>query len=89
MRLRIYPDGGVARLRVHGEALPDPRWLGRTGVEQDVDLAAVENGGVVVAASDTFFGPRHALVMPGRAHDMSDGWETRAHPARRSRVGAS
>ena len=77
LRLRIYPDGGVARLRVHGEAVPDSRWLGRPGVEQDVDLAAVENGGVVVSASDTFFGPRHALVMPGRAHDMSDGWETR------------
>ena len=77
VRLRIYPDGGVARLRVHGEALPDPRWMGRRGIEQDVDLAAVENGGVVLAASDTFFGPRHALVMPGRAHDMSDGWETR------------
>jgi allantoicase len=77
VRLRIFPDGGVARLRLHGEVIPDARWLGRPGVEQDVDLAAVENGGVVVAASDTFFGPRHALVMPGRAHDMSDGWETR------------
>jgi allantoicase len=77
LRLRIFPDGGVARLRVHGEALPDPRWMGRRGTEQDVDLASVENGGVVVAASDTFFGPRHALVMPGRAVDMSDGWETK------------
>jgi len=77
VRLRIFPDGGVARLRVHGEAIPEPRWLGRPGTHQDVDLAAVENGGVVVAASDTFFGPRHALVMPGRALDMSDGWETR------------
>ena len=77
VRLRIFPDGGVARLRVHGEAIPEPRWLGRPGTEQDVDLAAVENGGVVVAASDMFFGPRHALGMPGRAADMSDGWETR------------
>jgi allantoicase len=24
VRLSIYPDGGVARLRVHGEAVPDP-----------------------------------------------------------------
>lgn len=77
VRLRIFPDGGVARLRVHGEAMPEARWLGRPGVDQDVDLAAVEHGGVVVAASDTFFGPRHALVMPGRALQMSDGWETR------------
>jgi allantoicase len=77
VRLHIFPDGGVARLRLQGEAIPEPRWLGRAGTEQDVDLAAVEHGGVVVAASDTFFGPRHALVMPGRAHDMGDGWETR------------
>jgi len=77
VRLRIFPDGGVARLRLHGEAMPDPRWLGRPGIEQAVDLAAVEHGGVVVSASDTFFGPRHAIGMPGRAHDMSDGWETR------------
>jgi allantoicase len=77
LRLRIFPDGGVARLRAHGEAMPDPRWLGRPGVEQDVDLAAAVHGGVVVAASDTFFGPRHALIMPERAHDMSDGWETK------------
>jgi allantoicase len=77
LRLRIFPDGGVARLRVHGEVLPDSRWMGGRGTEQDVDLALVENGGVVVAASDTFFGPRHALVMPGRALDMSDGWETK------------
>ncbi|HEY3820377.1 MAG TPA: allantoicase [Polyangiaceae bacterium] len=77
LRLRIYPDGGVARLRVHGRVVPEPRWLGRPGAEQDVDLAAVENGGFVVSASDMFFGPRHALVMPERAHDMGDGWETR------------
>jgi allantoicase len=57
--------------------MPEPRWLGRPGTEQDVDLAAVENGGFVVAASDMFFGPRHALVMPGRAETMGDGWETR------------
>jgi allantoicase len=77
LRLRIFPDGGVARLRVHGQAIPHPRWLGRAGTEQDVDLAAVEHGGVVVVASDTFYGARHALGMPGRALDMSDGWETR------------
>ncbi len=77
LRLRIFPDGGVARLRVHGDPIPEPRWMGRRGAEQEVDLACVENGGVVVAASDTFFGPRHSLIMPERARDMSDGWETR------------
>jgi allantoicase len=72
---KIYPDGGVARLRVHGEVLPDWARIRRAGGL--VDLAAVENGGLVVAASDEFFGGRHSLIMPGRAADMSDGWETK------------
>jgi len=74
LRFKIYPDGGVARLRVYGEVVPDWPRLKERG---DVDLAAVENGGLVIAASDMFFGHRHNLIMPGRALDMSDGWETR------------
>lgn len=75
VRLNIFPDGGVARLRVHGEAVPDWHRAGGLGVE--VDLAAVENGGEVLACSDMFFGPKNNLIMPGRATNMSDGWETR------------
>jgi allantoicase len=75
LRFRIYPDGGVARLRVHGEVAPDWPRLRRRGGE--IDLAAVEHGGLVVACSDMFFGHRHNLIMPGRAADMSDGWETK------------
>ena len=75
LRFKIYPDGGVARLRVYGEVLPDWDAIRRAGGL--VDLAAVENGGLVVATSDEFFGHRHNLVMPGRAADMSDGWETK------------
>ena len=75
VRFRIFPDGGVARLRLHGEAMPHPRAFGRDGA--DIDLAAVENGGRVVASSDMFFGSGHNLIMPGRATNMGDGWETR------------
>jgi allantoicase len=75
VRLNIFPDGGVARLRVYGVVVPDWERLGR--VRGDVDLAAIENGGMVVAASDMFFGSRHNLILPGPARDMSDGWETR------------
>jgi allantoicase len=75
LRFKIYPDGGVARLRVYGEVLPDWDAINRAGGL--VDLAAVENGGLVVATSDEFFGHRHNLIMPGRAADMSDGWETK------------
>ena len=75
LRFKIYPDGGVARLRVFGEVLPDWERLKRIG--GDLDLAAVENGGRVVSCSDMFFGHRHNLIMPGRAANMSDGWETK------------
>ncbi|OLE53326.1 MAG: allantoicase [Acidobacteria bacterium 13_1_20CM_3_53_8] len=75
LRFKIYPDGGVARLRVYGEVLPDWESIRRRGGE--IDLAAVENGGRVIDCSDMFFGHRHNLIMPGRAQDMSDGWETK------------
>jgi allantoicase len=75
LRLNIFPDGGVARLRAHGVVVPDARWMGRPGAE--VDLASVESGGAVVLASDMFFGSRHNLVMPGRGVNMGDGWETK------------
>lgn len=75
LRLKIYPDGGVARLRVHGVVQPD--WSELKTRNSEIDLAAVENGGAVIDASDMFFGHRHNLIMPGRALDMSDGWETK------------
>lgn len=75
LRFKIFPDGGVARLRVFGEVIPDWHRLQQIGGE--IDLAAVENGGVVLSCSDMFFGHRHNLIMPGRAANMSDGWETK------------
>jgi allantoicase len=74
LRFKIYPDGGVARLRVYGEVVPDWEALARRG---EIDLAAAESGALVLACSDMFFGHRHNLIMPGRAADMSDGWETK------------
>ncbi|MGW2214198.1 allantoicase [Nonomuraea sp. NPDC001684] len=70
VRLSIYPDGGVARFRVHGEPVPDPRLLDGT-----IDLAALEHGGNVVACSDTFYSSPVQLLLPGRARIMGDGWE--------------
>jgi len=73
LRLKIYPDGGVARLRVHGEAVPGPALLSRT----EIDLVAVENGGSVIVSSDQFYGAPRNLLMPYRAQNMGDGWETK------------
>ena len=70
VRLSIYPDGGVARLRVHGEVVPDPAFL--TGT---VDLAAMENGGQVVGCSDAFYSSPSNLILPGQARVMGEGWE--------------
>jgi allantoicase len=75
LRLNIIPDGGVARLRVHGEVVPDWDRVLRAGGW--VDLAALEHGGRVVAQSDAFFGDANHMLLPGRATHMGDGWETR------------
>jgi allantoicase len=73
VRLRIYPDGGVARLRVHGEVVPDPALLdGLT-----FDLAALENGGDVLACSDRFYSAPRNAISPGLSRVMGEGWETR------------
>jgi allantoicase len=72
VRLNIFPDGGVARLRVHGEVVPDADVFSR-----EADLAAMENGGYVVACSDMHYGDRQNLILPGRAVNMGDGWQTK------------
>src|SRR4051812_25988365 len=78
VRLSIHPDGGVARLRVHGTAVPDPRLLDAG----PVDLAALENGALVTGVSDAFYGRPVQLVSPGLARSMGEGWETRRRRGR-------
>ena len=68
--LTLHPDGGVARLRVHGRAVPDRSLL--TGT---VDLAALEHGADVVDCSDAFYASARNLLMPGRARTTGEGWE--------------
>jgi len=75
LRLSIYPDGGVARLRVYGEVAVDWRRVAPRG--KSVDLAAITNGGLVLSVSDMHFGAKDNMIMPGRAANMGDGWETR------------
>ncbi|MBI1804661.1 MAG: allantoicase [Ignavibacteriae bacterium] len=74
VRLNIFPDGGVARFRVYGIVVPD--WS-KAKPDDMIDLAAVENGGVPLVCSDMFFSSMHNLIMPGRAANMGDGWETK------------
>ncbi|MBZ5606908.1 MAG: allantoicase [Acidobacteriia bacterium] len=75
LRLNIFPDGGVARLRVYGHVAPDLEKL--KAASEPVDLASIANGGRVIASSDAFFGHEQNLVLPGRPANMGGGWETR------------
>ncbi|MGH8894759.1 MAG: allantoicase [Actinomycetes bacterium] len=73
VRLSIHPDGGVARLRVHGEVVADPALVQALGT---VDLAALELGGSVTGCSNLFYGAPDRLIAPGLARSMGEGWET-------------
>jgi allantoicase len=75
LRLNIYPDGGVARLRVHGEA--SIGWARLARSKRVIDLASILNGGLVLGASDMHYGAKDNLIMPDRAKNMGDGWETK------------
>ncbi|WP_424217205.1 allantoicase (plasmid) [Streptomyces sp. BI20] len=74
LRVAQHPDGGIARLRVHGEVLPDPAWLDLLGT---VDVVCVINGGSVEDASDGFYSSPGNTIMPGISLKQDDGWETR------------
>jgi allantoicase len=75
LRLNIFPDGGVARLRVYGDAEID--WAPIARSKRVLDLASIMNGGLVLNVSDMHFGAKGNMIMPGRAKNMGDGWETR------------
>jgi allantoicase len=74
LRVNLYPDGGLARLRVYGTPEFD---ASRTDEEGLIDLAAALNGGTVVATNNQHFGLASTLLLPGRGVNMGDGWETR------------
>ncbi|MFP5040189.1 allantoicase [Parasediminibacterium sp. JCM 36343] len=74
LRLHIYPDGGVARLRVYGNVFKN--W-NVVGADETIDLAAAINGGQAIACNDMFFSDMSNLIMPGRGVNMGDGWETK------------
>ena len=74
LRLKIYPDGGVARFRAYGEPQVDKNRF----VEGElIDLASARNGGCGLLCSDMFYSSASNLLMPGPGIDMGDGWETR------------
>lgn len=73
VRLQMYPDGGIARFKLFGVAVP----VFPQDVDGQFDLAAAVNGGIAVSCSDEHFGKIANLILPGRGVDMGDGWETK------------
>jgi allantoicase len=74
LRFNIYPDGGVARLRVYGTMHKD--W-DAGGEDAEHDLLSMENGGRAIVAVDEHFGVLSNITLPGKGENMGDGWETR------------
>lgn len=72
IRLNIYPDGGVARLRVYGQAVPD--WS-KISERELVNLASVRSGCVCIGYSAANLGHPKNLIKKGRANTIKDGWE--------------
>lgn len=75
IKLKMYPDGGIARFRLYGKVVPPA--LRADSLQNVIDLAYVGNGGLALDFSDQHFGSADNLILPGRGHDMSDGWETK------------
>ncbi|KAF1816144.1 hypothetical protein P152DRAFT_463806 [Eremomyces bilateralis CBS 781.70] len=73
VRLQMYPDGGIARFRLYGQAVPV------FPDDKDVvfELSAAVNGGIAVSRSDEHFGVKENLLLPNRGINMGDGWETK------------
>jgi len=74
LRLRMFPDGGIARFRVYGVVVPNWNLYEK---DEIINLLAIENGAVAVSCSDMYFSHKDHLIMPGRGKNMGDGWETK------------
>jgi allantoicase len=73
VRLLMYPDGGIARFRLYGNAVP----VFPQDTSAVFELSATVMGGVATSCSDQHFGTKDNLLLPGRGKDMGDGWETK------------
>lgn len=73
IRVNMYPDGGIARLRLFGEVQSN---VANIGTSEEIDLISLQNGGSCVAYSNAHYGHPRNLIKPGRGINMGDGWET-------------
>lgn len=74
VKLNIFPDGGIARLRIYGEI--DTSLL-NISKNKNINLASLENGASIFACNNEHFGQAENILAKGKAKNMGDGWETR------------
>jgi len=73
IRLNIFPDGGVARLRLYGKMEIDKKTINN----KNINLTSVLNGASIVGCNNEHFGRAENIIAPGKGKNMGDGWETR------------
>ena len=73
IKLNIFPDGGVARLRLNGEV--DLEKVNLKG--KNVNLSSILNGSTIIGCNNEHFGRAENVLSPGIGKNMGDGWETR------------
>ena len=73
IKLNIFPDGGVARLRIYGKIVIDKKFFGK----KIINLSALSNGASIIAFNNEHFGKAENILAPGKSKNMGDGWETR------------
>ena len=73
IKLNIYPDGGVARLRIYGSIATEKINFGK----KIINLSSVLNGASIIACNNQHFGKAENILAPGNGKNMGDGWETR------------
>ncbi len=72
VKLNIFPDGGVARIRIYGSM----KIIKKFG-KKILNLTSVLNGAVPIACNNEHFGRAENILAPGKGKNMGDGWETR------------
>ena len=73
IRLNIFPDGGVARLRLYGKIEMEKNYLSN----KTINLTSVLNGASIIGCNNEHFGRAENVIAPGKGRNMGDGWETR------------
>jgi len=73
VKLNIFPDGGVARLRLFGEISVHKKMYGN----KLINLSSLLNGASIIACNNEHFGKAENILAPGKGKNMGDGWETR------------